>query len=63
MYITAIAGSGEDVWDQTKIRLSQEYKNLKETKIIINGDLAPLGFVPGGLNISEMLFINMTDFI
>ncbi len=41
MYITAIAGSGEDVWDQTKIRLSQEYKNLKETKIIINGDLAP----------------------
>ena len=41
MYITAIAGSEDDVWDQTKIRLSQEYKNLKDTKIIINGDLAP----------------------
>lgn len=41
MYITAIAGSKESVWEQTKIRLAQRYKNLKRTQIVINGDLAP----------------------
>lgn len=40
MYITVIAGSEESVWEQTKIRLAQRYKNLKETRIVINGDLA-----------------------
>ncbi|NLA26093.1 MAG: hypothetical protein GX878_01715, partial [Firmicutes bacterium] len=33
MYITAIAGSKESVWEQTKIRLAQRYKNLKGTQI------------------------------
>ncbi len=41
MYVTVIAGSEESVWDQTQIRLAQRYKNLKETRVIINGDLAP----------------------
>ena len=40
MYITVIAGSGESIWEQVWHRLAQEYKNLKETQIIINGDLA-----------------------
>jgi hypothetical protein len=41
MYITVIAGSKESVWEQTRFRLAQRYKNLKGTRIIINGDLAP----------------------
>ena len=41
MYITVIAGSKESVWEQTRLRLAQRYKNLKGTRIIINGDLAP----------------------
>lgn len=41
MYITVVADSKESIWEQTKLRLAQRYKNLKETQIIINGDLAP----------------------
>ena len=41
MYIAVIAGSKESVWEQVSHRVAQRYKNLKETQIIINGDLAP----------------------
>jgi Ni/Co efflux regulator RcnB len=41
MYITAIAGKEEDIWEETWLRIAQEYKDINKTQIIINGDLAP----------------------
>lgn len=41
MYITAIAGKDEDIWEETWLRIAQEYKDINKTRIIINGDLAP----------------------
>ena len=40
-YITTIANSKEDIWEKTWLRLNQKYKDLDQTIIIINGDLAP----------------------
>ncbi len=40
MYITVTAGNEESAWEQTRLRLAQRYKNLKETQVIINGDFA-----------------------
>ncbi len=40
-YITTIADSEEDIWEETWLRLNQKYKDLDQTTFIINGDLAP----------------------
>jgi len=41
MYVTVTAGDEESIWEQTRLRLAQRYKNLKDTQVIINGDFAP----------------------
>ncbi|HHV36137.1 MAG TPA: ISLre2 family transposase [Syntrophomonadaceae bacterium] len=41
MYITVIADSDEDIWEETWLRITQKYKDINKTRIIINGDLAP----------------------
>jgi len=41
MYITVLAGSEEDVWEQTWLRLLERYENLGQTQFVINGDFAP----------------------
>ena len=40
-YITTIAHSEEDIWEETWLRLNQKYKALDQVTFIINGDLAP----------------------
>jgi len=41
MYVTVTAGDEESIWEQTRLRLAQRYKNLEDTQVIINGDFAP----------------------
>jgi hypothetical protein len=41
MYITMLANSKEEIWEQVMLRLLEKYENLNKTQFVINGDLAP----------------------
>jgi len=41
IYITDLAGSEEEIWEQVMLRLSEEYEDPAKVRFVINGDGAP----------------------